>query len=55
MYVFSFFKLLEKVTNDQIFKAIKGKPYGDHVIPKVHYVENKPKNQTKDDKKASRR
>ncbi|XP_072043961.1 uncharacterized protein [Amphiura filiformis] len=42
---------IEKATIDQIHGTIKGKPYEEHVVRTVHYIENNPKLQTKEDKK----
>ena len=42
----------EETIKAQIFSVIKGKPYEEHVVRRIHFVENDPKHQRKHDKRV---
>ena len=42
----------EGLIKAQIFSLIKGKPYEEHVVRRIHFVENYPKHQRKEDKQV---
>ena len=42
----------EETIKAQIFSLIKGKPYEEHVVRRIHFVENDPKHQRKHDKRV---
>ena len=42
----------EEAIKAQIFSVIKGKPYEEHVVRRIHFVENDPKRRRKQDKQV---